>query len=76
MGVERVGAAAESLKYRRHTCPLISKEKFSEVDGKDGYSYVQEGDYYFVRGAKTYTYVRILEDLNEMLQVGMTIRNK
>ncbi len=76
IGVERVGEVADSLKYRRRNCPLISKTIYDEVDGKDGYSYVQMDGCYFLKGAKTYTYVRILEDLNGFLNVGMTIRNR
>ena len=76
IGVERVGEVADSLKYRRRNCPLISKTIYDDVDGKDGYSYVQMDGCYFLKGAKTYTYVRILEDLNGFLNVGMTIRNR
>lgn len=73
IGVEKVASVADQLKYRRLGKPLISTEKYSELDNNGGYSYHQIGNYYFVRGAKTYTYVRILEDLNDMLGVGMTI---
>ncbi len=75
IGIERVVTVLDRLKYVRLGRPLISKEKYPELDNNKGYSYYQIGDYYLVRGAKTYTYVRILEDLNEMLNVGMTIVN-
>ena len=73
IGIDRVATVAEKLKYRRKARPLISKEKYPELDGVSYYSYHQIGDYYLVKGAKTYTYVRILEDLEEMLKVGMTV---
>ncbi|MBQ3580002.1 MAG: hypothetical protein II975_03300 [Bacteroidales bacterium] len=76
IGVEKIGTVVDSLKYRRRGRPLISREKYEELDGKNFYSYYQVGDYFFVKGAKTYTYVRILEDLNNMLNLGMTIRNR
>lgn len=74
IGIEKVASVSDRLKYRRHDRPLISKEKYDEFEGT-GYSYIMKGDYYFLKGAKTYTYVRILEDLNELLQLGITIRN-
>ena len=73
IGIEKVASVADKLKYRRLGRPLISTEKYTELDNNGGYSYHQIGNIYLVRGAKTYTYVRILEDLNEMLGVGMTI---
>lgn len=73
IGVDRVASVAERLKYRRLNRPLISAEKYDEIENSTEFTYYQEGDYYFVKGAKTYTLVRILEDLNEMLNVGMTI---
>ena len=75
IGVEKVCSVSDRLKYRRRGHPLISKEKYAELESDYGYSYYTMGYYYFLRGANTYTYVRILEDLNEMLQVGMTIHN-
>lgn len=73
IGVDRVASVAERLKYRRLNRPLISAEKYDEIENSTEFTYYQEGDYYFVKGAKTYTLVRILEDLNEMLNIGMTI---
>lgn len=73
IGIEKVASVADRLKYRRLGRPLISAEKYEEIENGVGFSYIQEGGYYFVKGAKTYTLVRILEDLNDMLSVGMTI---
>ena len=75
IGVEKVASVADKLKYRRLNRPLISAEKYDEIENSAGFSYQQEGNYYFVKGVMTYTLVRILEDLDEMLNVGMTINN-
>ena len=75
IGIAKVCSISDKLKYRRRGRPLISKEKYEELESDYGYSYIMMGDYYFLRGANTYTYVRILEDLNELLQIGLTIRN-
>ncbi len=75
IGIDTVCSVADRLKYRRRGKPLISKEKCPELETDYGYSYYMMGDYYFLRGANTYTYVRILEDLNSILQLGMIIRN-
>lgn len=75
IGIERVASVADKLKYRRLNRPLISAEKYEEIENSAGFSYYQEGSYFFVKGVMTYTLVRILEDLNEMLNVGMTINN-
>ena len=75
IGIDKVSSVSERLKYRRRGKPLISKEKFEELETEYGYSYVTMGGYFFLRGANTYTYVRILEDLNELLHLGIIIRN-
>jgi hypothetical protein len=75
IGIEKVASVADKLKYRRLNRPLISAEKYEEIENSAGFSYYQEGSYFFVKGVMTYTLVRILEDLNEMLNVGMTINN-
>lgn len=74
IGIEKVTSVSDRLKYRRLGRPLISKEKYDEFEGT-GYSYIIKGGYYFLKGANTITYVRILENLNELLQLGITIRN-
>ena len=70
-----MASVADKLKYRRLNRPLISAEKYEEIENSAGFSYYQEGNYFFVKGVMTYTLVRILEDLNEILNVGMTINN-
>ena len=75
MGVDKVCSVADELKYRRRGRPLISKEQYPEMISEYGYSYVTLGEYNFLKGTKTYTYVRILEDLAEKLGITITIHN-
>ena len=39
----------------------------------DGYTYVKEGEYYFIKGANPYTLIRILEELKKILHLDMVI---
>ena len=73
IGVDKVYSIADKLKYRRLNHPLISKEKYPEIENSTSYSYMQLGEYYFVKGSKTYTLVRMLEDIKNLLSIDMTI---
>lgn len=64
---------ADKLKYQRRNCPMLSLEKFEAIENDPGYSYVQVDNYYFVKGAKSYTYVRIIEDLSKMLDLNISV---
>ena len=75
IGVEKIISVIDRIEFHRLNRPLISTVKYPELDNKDGFSYYQIGNCYFVKGTHTYTYVRILEKLNELLNVGMTIEN-
>lgn len=73
IGVDNVYSIVDKLKYRRLKHPLVSKEKYPEIENSTSYSYVQVGEYYFVKGSKTYTLVRMLEDIKNLLSIDMTI---
>ena len=73
IGVDKVYSIADKLKYRRLNHPLISKEKYLEIENSTSYSYMQVGEYYLVKGSKTYTLVRMLEDIKNLLSIDMTI---
>jgi hypothetical protein len=75
MGVDKVCSVVDDLKYRRRGRPLISKEQYPEMINDYGYKYVTLGEYNFLKGAKTYTYVRLLEDIAEKLGITITIHN-
>ena len=38
-----------------------------------GYTYVKEGEYYYIKGANPYTLIRILEELKTVLNLDMVI---
>ena len=75
IGLERIKAVASSLKYKRlGNCPVISMQRDEVIENNNkGYSYYQEGGLFIIKGCKYYTYIRILEDLNSMLNIGLTM---
>lgn len=77
IGIERIIPIAGSLKYQRLGCPVLSTQKDSRIENNgDGYSYQQEGELFIIKGCKSYTYIRILEDLNKLLNVGLSLETK
>ena len=78
IGLERIKAVASSLKYKRlGNCPVISMQRDEVIENNNkGYSYYQEGGLFIIKGCKYYTYIRILEDLNSMLNLGLTMDTK
>ena len=78
IGLERIKAVASSLKYKRlGNCPVISMQRDEVIENNNkGYSYYQEGGLFIIKGCKYYTYIRILEDLNSMLNLGLTMETK
>lgn len=77
IGTDRILTVVDSLKYKRLNCPVISTVKYPEIEHNDkGYSYYQVGNLYVVKGCKTYTYIRILEDLNQLLRIGLSLETR
>lgn len=76
IGIERIIPVIGNLKYKRLNCPVLSTEKYPPIEKDVVYSYVQEGNLYIVKGCKQYTYIRILEDLNQMLNIGLSLVTK
>lgn len=76
IGIDKIIPIVSSLKYKRLNCPVLTTQKDSIIDNNNGYSYQQEGDLYIVKGCKNYTYIRILEDLNQILNIGLTLETK
>ena len=73
-----VFTVASSLKYKRlGNIPVISTQRNEVIDNNNqGYSYYQEGGLFIIKGCKYYTYIRILEDLNGMLNIGLSMETK
>ena len=77
IGIDKIASVLSSLKYKRLDCPVISDHKYDEIVNNDkGYSYYQEGSLFIVKGCKYYTYIRILEDLDKLLDIGLSLETK
>lgn len=77
IGIDRIIPVVSSLKYKRLGCPVISTQKYEAIENNDkGYKYCQEEGLYIVKGCKHYTYIRILEDLNSSLNIGLTLETR
>jgi MoxR-like ATPase len=77
IGIDKILPIVDNLKYERLNRPVLSKVKYPEIENNDkGYSYYQADGLYIIKGCKSYTYIRILEDLNEALNVGLTLETK
>lgn len=76
IGIDKAGPIVEGMKYRRIGSPMATKNPLPSVNESDKFSYVKINDYYFLKGAKSYTLIRILEDLNEQLALNIRIESK
>lgn len=76
IGVDKAGPIVEGMKYRRIGSPMATKNPLPSVNESDKFSYAKINDYYFLKGAKSYTLIRILEDLNEQLGLNISIESK
>ena len=71
IGIDRAGASIESMKFIRKGSKMATQNPLSHL--ADGYTYVKEGEYYFIKGANPYTLIRILEELKKILHLDMVI---
>lgn len=71
IGIDRAGASIESMKFIRKGSKMATQNPLSQL--ADGYTYVKEGEYYFIKGANPYTLIRILEELKKILHLDMVI---
>ena len=77
IGLDKVESSLPSLKYKRLDCPVISTQKYDGIANNDkGYSYYKEGNLYIVKGCKSYTYIRILEELDKIYNIGLSMETK
>ena len=76
IGIDKAGPIVEGMKYRRIGSPMATKNPLPSVNESDKFSYVKINDYYFLKGVKSYTLIRILEDLNEKLALNIRIESK
>ena len=76
IGVERVEPIAAASKYHRLKRPVISKERFPEIEESNRYSYEQLGEYFLIKGMSEDTYINILNLCNEQLNLGIDVKYK
>lgn len=73
IGIDRVAPIVEQSKYGRHGHPLISDRKYEDIENSKGFSYVQVGNFYVVKGLIDDTTINILELIKSKLQLDLQI---
>ena len=53
IGLDKAAEVIEKKGYSRNQAPLISKEKHEAIENSPTFSYVQNGDYYIIKGIDT-----------------------
>lgn len=53
IGLDKAMEVVEKKGYSRNQAPLISKEKYDVIENSSTFSYVQNGDYYIIKGIDT-----------------------
>ena len=76
IGIDKILSIVEKLKYKRYECPVFSKNKMPELEEHKGFSYYQVGNLFIIKGCKSYTYIRALEDINDLLNIGLSLETK
>jgi len=75
IGFEKAIEALSTKPYpfKRLGCPLISKEKFPEIDNSSKYKYITEDGYYIISGMSDNTKISALETLKIKYRVDVQI---
>lgn len=73
IGIEQVEKIAEEMKYQRRNTPLITKSQHEEILNDAVYSYVQEGDYYIVKGIDAITMYNMVMLLDNRLDLQLKV---
>ena len=71
IGIDKAGSAIESMKFTRKGSKMATRNPLPQL--AEGYTYVKEGEYYYIKGANPYTLIRILEELKTVLNLDMVI---
>lgn len=74
IGIEKVEHIAAEMKYHRRHTPLVTKSKFDAILNGPTYSYIQEGNYYVVKGINQITMYRMLMLLNDRLNLQLKVQ--
>ena len=74
IGIEKVENIAAEMKYHRHHMPLVTKSKHEAILNDSTYNYIQEGNYYVVKGINQITMYRMVMLLNERLNLQLKVQ--
>ena len=73
IGIEKVEHIAAEMKYHRLHTPLVTKSKFDAILNGPTYSYIQEGDYYIVKGMNDITMYNMIMLLDNRLGLQLKV---
>lgn len=73
IGIEKVEHIAAEMKYHRRHTPLVTKSKFDAILNGPTYSYIQEGDYYIVKGMNDITKYNMIMLLDNRLGLQLKV---
>ena len=73
IGIEQVEKIAAEMKYHRLHTPLVTKSQHEEILNDAVYSYVQEGDYYIVKGIDAITMYNMVMLLDNRLDLQLKV---
>ena len=74
IGIEKVENIAAEMKYHRHHTPLVTMSKHEAILNDSTYNYIQEGNYYVVKGINQITMYRMVMLLNERLNLQLKVQ--
>lgn len=74
IGIEKVENIAAEMKYHRHHTPLVTKSKHEAILNDSTYNYIQEGNYYVVKGINQITMYRMVMLLNDRLNLQLKVQ--
>ena len=74
IGIEQAASYIEGMNYNRKGRPLISREKYPEIENDKDYSYIQEGDFYIIDKIVADTWIPVFMELgNHLPLLGITV---
>ena len=76
VGLENAQRIASQKKYVRRDEPLISKIQSQAIIDDPGYSYVQSGEFYIIKGIDTKTQINFIKLLSQQLNLGLNVSLK
>ena len=74
IGIEKVENIAAEMKYHRHHTPLVTMSKHEAILNDSTYNYIQDGDYYVVKGINQITMYRMVMLLNDRLNLQLKVQ--